>query len=166
MLHHFILWRAAPGGTVQDAWIDGWAAGVAPRELPAGTARLLPKGRNLLGDFHYHPSGTASTDQTRVGVWFAEPDEVEKELVNLWIMNSAFTIPAGDPNHEARAHHDAPRRPSRTRLPRFSPAKTVSGHIGHAEAAGERGVIGPAQQEEEIGGALVGFDMCMWESIG
>ena len=105
VLHHFILWRAAPGGTVQDAWIDGWAAGVAPRELPAGTARLLPKGRNLLGDFHYHPSGTASTDQTRIGVWFAEPDEVEKELVNLWIMNSAFRIPAGDPNHEARAHH-------------------------------------------------------------
>ena len=105
MLHHFILWRAAPGGTVQDAWVDGWAAGVAPRELPAGTARLLPKSRNLLGDFHYHPSGTASTDQTRVGVWFAEPDEVKKELVNLWIMNSAFRIPAGDPNHEARAHH-------------------------------------------------------------
>ena len=75
-----------------------------------GSCRRAPpvccrKARNLLCDFHYHPSGTPSTDQPKVGVWFAEPQEVEKELVNLWIMNSAFKIPAGDPNHEARAHH-------------------------------------------------------------
>jgi len=34
-----------------------------------------------------------------------DPDEVEKELINLWVMNSTFKIPAGDPNHEARAQH-------------------------------------------------------------
>ncbi|MYB17557.1 MAG: hypothetical protein F4Y16_00965 [Holophagales bacterium] len=106
VLHHFILWRASDASTeVQDAWIDAWAAGVGATELPAGTARFLPKGRGLLGDFHYHPNGTASTDRTRVGVWFAEPEEVEKELINLWVMNAAFRIPAGDPNYEARASH-------------------------------------------------------------
>ena len=105
VLHHFILWRAAPGGEVQDAWIDAWAAGIGATGFPAGTARLVPKGQDLLGDFHYHPNGTASTDKTRIGVWFAEPEEVEKELINLWVMNSTFKIPAGDANHEARAQH-------------------------------------------------------------
>ena len=62
------LLRSTLGGTVQDTWIDGWAASVAPRDLLAGTARLLPKGRNLPGDFHCHPSATAPTDQTRVGI--------------------------------------------------------------------------------------------------
>ena len=106
VLHHFILWRASEASTgVQDAWIDGWAAGAGPNELPSGTARFLPKGRGLLGDFHYHPNGMAATDKTRVGVWFAEPEEVEKELINLWVMNATFKIPAGDPNYEARASH-------------------------------------------------------------
>ena len=106
VLHHFILWRASEASpNVQDAWIDAWAAGIGANELPAGTARYLPKGRGLIGDFHYHPNGNASTDKTRVGVWFADPEEVEKELINLWVMNSTFNIPAGDPNHEARASH-------------------------------------------------------------
>ena len=106
VVHHFILWRASEASTVvQDAWLDGWAAGAGPTELPAGTARFLPKGRALLGDFHYHPNGAASTDKTRIGVWFAEPEEVEKELINLWVMNATFRIPAGDPNYEARASH-------------------------------------------------------------
>ena len=65
----------------------------------------MPKGQNLIGDFHYHPNGTAATDKTRIGVWFAEPDEVEKELINLWVMNSTFRIPAGEPNYQARANH-------------------------------------------------------------
>ena len=109
VVHHFILWRAAEGVEgVQDAWIDAWAAGVGPNEFPSGTARLLPKGRDLLGDFHYHPNGTASTDKTRIGVWFAEPEEVEKELINLWVMNATFKIPAGDPNYEAHASHTFP----------------------------------------------------------
>ena len=105
VVHHFILWRAAPGSEVQDAWIDAWAAGARPNEFPAGTARLVPKGQNLIGDFHYHPNGNASTDKTRIGVWFAEPDEVEKELINLWVMNSTFRIPAGDANYRAQANH-------------------------------------------------------------
>ncbi len=105
VVHHFILWRAAPGSDVQDAWIDAWAAGAGPTEFPAGAARLLPAGRSLLGDFHYHPNGTATTDRTRIGIWFADPDDVEKELINLWVMNSTFKIPAGDSNYQAQAQH-------------------------------------------------------------
>src|SRR6185436_16020143 len=41
-----------------------------------------------------------TTDKTRVGLHFAKGNKVDKELVNLWVMNADFKIPAGDPNYE------------------------------------------------------------------
>jgi mono/diheme cytochrome c family protein len=108
VVHHFILWRADEANRGQDAWLGGWAAGAPPAEFPEGTARRLPAGRNLLGDFHYHPSGNAATDRTRIGVHFAEPEEIEKEYVNLWVLNAGFKIPAGDPNYQAKASYVFP----------------------------------------------------------
>ena len=73
VLHHFILWRGDDDNPGQEGWVGAWAAGFAPQHFPPGTGRLLPKGQNLLGDFHYHPNGEAATDRTRVALWFAEP---------------------------------------------------------------------------------------------
>ncbi len=103
VLHHFILWRAAEGATYQENWMAAWTAGSKPYEFPAGSARLLQKGRRMIGDFHYHPSGEAAIDSSRIGLWFAEPEEVEKELITLPIWNAGIHIPAGDPNYEAEA---------------------------------------------------------------
>lgn len=102
-LHHFILWRTPAGATYQESWMASWTAGSKPYEFPAGSARLLRKGGKLIGDFHYHPDGEAATDSTRVGLWFAEPEEVEKELITLPVWNAGIHIPAGDPNYEAEA---------------------------------------------------------------
>ncbi|MCY3972164.1 MAG: cytochrome c [Acidobacteria bacterium] len=103
VLHHFILWRAAEGASYQESWMAAWTAGAKPYRFPAGSARLLQKGRKMIGDFHYHPRGEAATDTTRIGLWFAEPEEVEKELVTLPVWNAGINIPAGDPNYEAEA---------------------------------------------------------------
>ena len=103
VLHHFILWRAAEGAAYQEDWMAAWTAGAKPYQFPAGSARLLQKGRMMIGDFHYHPRGEAATDSTRIGLWFAEPGEVEKELITLPIWNAGINIPAGDPNYEADA---------------------------------------------------------------
>jgi hypothetical protein len=105
VVHHFILWRADESNHNQESWMSGWAAGAPQTFFPEGTARFLPAGRSMLGDFHYHPSGEATTDKTRVGFHFAKAEEVEKELVNLWILNAEFKIPAGDPNYRADASH-------------------------------------------------------------
>ncbi|MEM1246427.1 MAG: cytochrome c [Acidobacteriota bacterium] len=108
VVHHFILWRADESNSNQDAWLAGWAAGAPPGVFPEKTARLLPKGRNLLGDFHYHPTGNAASDKTRIGLHFADPEEIDKEFVNLWILNASFKIPAGDPNYQAKASYVFP----------------------------------------------------------
>jgi hypothetical protein len=108
VVHHFLLWLANESGTGQESLLGGWAAGANQEPLPPGTARLLKQGRALIGDFHYHPTGVAATDRTRIGVHFADPEEVEKELVNLWILNAEFEIPAGDPDYGASASHVFP----------------------------------------------------------
>ncbi len=108
VVHHFILWQSDASGQNQQSWISGWAAGAAPNVFPEGTARLLKKGHALLGDFHYHPTGEATTDQTKIGIHFADPEEVEKEFVNLWVLNADFKIPAGDPNYGAKASYVFP----------------------------------------------------------
>jgi hypothetical protein len=108
VVHHFILWQADESGRGQESWVAGWAAGAPPADLPEGTARLIKAGRKLIGDFHYHPYGEAAVDKTRVGIYYAKPEEIEKEYVNLWILNADFKIPAGDPNYEATASYVFP----------------------------------------------------------
>jgi mono/diheme cytochrome c family protein len=108
VVHHFILWRSDESGQNPESWMSGWAAGAPPNRFPEGTARLVPKGRSLLGDFHYHPYGEATTDRTRIGIHFADPANIQKEYVNLWVLNADFKIPAGDPNYGAKASYVFP----------------------------------------------------------
>ena len=89
----------------EGGWLGAWAAGTEPMVFPEGTGRLLQKGANLIGDMHWHPYGEATTDETRVGLHFADDNRVEKELVNLWVEADDFLIPAGNPNYEVRARH-------------------------------------------------------------
>lgn len=105
VVHHVILWQVGEDGTpTPSGWLGAWAAGATERPFPEGTGRLLEKGSRIMADMHYHPSGKEGTDRTRVGLHFADK-EVEKELVNLWVINTEFAIPAGDPNYEAHATH-------------------------------------------------------------
>ncbi len=99
VVHHVILWQGQQGNP--NGWIGAWAAGADPETLPEGTARLLKQGQPIVGDMHYHLYGEETKDRTRVGLHFADKKDVEKELVNLWVMNAEFRIPAGDPNYEA-----------------------------------------------------------------
>ena len=105
VVHHVILWQ---GGPSAQGWLDGWAAGNRPTVFPEGTGRVLKKGATIIGDMHYHPTETTETDQTRVGLHFAKAGEIEKEITNLWVMNAEFSIPAGDPNYEARSSYTFP----------------------------------------------------------
>ncbi len=104
VVHHVLAFQVK-GFNVdpQQGWLGAWAAGTEPMVFPKGTARLMEKGANIIGDMHYHPSGTEETDITRVGLHFLDESEVEKELVNMWIMNTSFEIPPGDANHEVRS---------------------------------------------------------------
>lgn len=104
IVHHMILWQVGEDGQpTPQGWMGAWAAGADPNVFAPGTGRMIKKGNKLMGDMHYHPYGTAGSDVTRIGLYFAEEKDIQKELVNLWVMNDSFEIPAGDSNYEAKS---------------------------------------------------------------
>lgn len=108
VVHHVILWQGNTNPNATEGWIGAWAAGAIPMEFPEGTGRLLKKEAVIRGDMHYHPTDRAITDQTRLGFHFADAKDIEKELINLWVINATFEIPAGAPNHEVRSSFTFP----------------------------------------------------------
>jgi hypothetical protein len=70
---------------------------------PEGTAKLIPKGSNLIFQMHYaKTTGKPEKDRSGVAILFARKP-VEKMVVSLDIMNLYFRIPAGADNHEVTA---------------------------------------------------------------
>ena len=111
VVHHVIIislenLQNQTGNGVQG-WLAGWAAGTDPMRMPSGMARLVKDGTQIVANMHYHPTGTAATDITRVGFHFAKGENLT-EIRNHWVLNTDFEIPAGDANHEARASYTFP----------------------------------------------------------
>ena len=106
--HHSVLFMAGGigGGMVgSSGFVDVlgvWAVGTPPTVYPDGTGRWIRKGQQLRTNLHYHPNGTAQTDQTRVGLYFGK-GELKKEVASAVAGDISFKIPAGAPNHEMRA---------------------------------------------------------------
>lgn len=111
VVHHVILWQGdderASGNP--SGWIGAWAAGGTPMVFRDNTGRMLRKGATIIGDMHYHPAEDTRVDQTRVGFHFAEnPEAVEKEMINLWVLNAEFEIPAGHENYMVASNYTFP----------------------------------------------------------
>jgi hypothetical protein len=74
---------------------------------PAGMAKRVRAGSDLVIQFHYTANGTAAEDRTRVGLVFAA--EAPKQVVlTLQMGNDKFAIPPGDPNHRVQVSGTLP----------------------------------------------------------
>lgn len=106
VVHHIIAFLRTPDkeGEGPQGWLGAWAAGMEPMVFDQGSGRLLKKGTTVIGDMHYHPTDKPAKDISRVGIYFAK-EPVKKEVINLWIQNAGFEIPAGDANHEVTSTH-------------------------------------------------------------
>ena len=85
--------------------LGGWAAGAQPHLFPEGLALNLPKGNDLVFQYHFHPSGKAETEKTQVGLYFAKREPARTLLnVQLPVLFGVFAglkIPAGEKNYTA-----------------------------------------------------------------
>jgi hypothetical protein len=69
---------------------------------PEGFAKRIPKGAKLRFQMHYTPNGTATTDQTRIGlIWAKQPPQHEVRVAG--IVNARISIPPGADNHREEA---------------------------------------------------------------
>ncbi len=102
--HHSMLTYSGGGATkgAKQGILAIWTAGMPPFEFPEGMGRVLPAKTRVLIDSHYHPYGEATTDETRVGLYFGE-GELKKEVATMIASNTGLRIPPGSPHHEELA---------------------------------------------------------------
>lgn len=84
----------------------GYAPGISANQLPRGMARYLPPGSQLVFQMHYTPNGTLQQDRSCLGLVFAEPDDVRREVRAVLAVNSLFEIPPGAADHLVQSWYD------------------------------------------------------------
>ena len=84
--------------------LGGWAPGMEPSFLPDGVGRLLPSKADVVMQVHYHPSGKAEVDRTRIGIYFAK--KPTKQILH-WsaALNTQMKLPPGAKNYLVEAGH-------------------------------------------------------------
>jgi len=71
-----------------------YAPGSSPDQWPEGMAKFVPAGSDLVFQMHYMSNGTASQDQTSIGLVFAKTPPKQK-VITLQLNNHALMIPPG-----------------------------------------------------------------------
>jgi peroxiredoxin len=109
VLHHLVVFVLPPGqrglNPANADYLAAYSPGMPPRELPAGTAKVLPAGAKLLIQAHYTPRGTPQTDRSVIGLSFADPATIQKRMASVAAINFQFRIPAGFADFQAIAEH-------------------------------------------------------------
>ena len=109
VLHHLVVYVLPPGAKGLDAaggdFLAAYAPGMPPRVLPEGVARLVPAGSRLLFQIHYTPRGTRQVDRSRIGLTFADPSTVHKDLKSGMAIDFRLQIPPGSADYTAKADY-------------------------------------------------------------
>ena len=84
-----------------------YAPGSSPDNWPAGMAKYIPAGSDLVFQMHYTTHGRATTDQTKIGLVFAKQPPAQRVLT-LQLTNSDFVIPPGVDDYRVEVHGTMP----------------------------------------------------------
>ncbi|HVL40399.1 MAG TPA: hypothetical protein VM328_13500 [Fimbriimonadaceae bacterium] len=95
-------------GFIPSGSLGGWAPGLRIRETAPGTAFELRPGTTIVMQVHYHKSGKPETDQTQIGLYFADKP-VEKPMRLAWIANPMIRILPGQKEQKFSMTYPVPR---------------------------------------------------------
>jgi peroxiredoxin len=114
VVHHCTVFMGPPGckHLVDSAqpglfYFSDFVPGLMPNLLPDGFARRLPAGWHIYFSLHYVPNGTATTDQTSMGLVLAR--RVRHEVLTQNLLNNEFRIEPYDANKEVEQSWVVPR---------------------------------------------------------
>jgi len=106
VVHHATVFLRPPNfneaafqGELQSYCLVPYAMGTPPLVLPDGFAKKVPAGWHFVFVIHYVPGGPNQFDQTQLGVRFAEPGSVQKEVATHLLYSDEIKIPPRCPNH-------------------------------------------------------------------
>jgi len=87
-------------------FVAAWAPGGGPLTLPSDLAWQFPKGANLVLQTHFHPSGKAEAEATRVALYRADAPPLRRHRIiqvpPMFSMLEGLEIPAGESTHTVR----------------------------------------------------------------
>lgn len=117
-VHHVLMGSAdeAPKENDRESvfgnYIMGYAPGNESDHMPPGTGVYVPVGGVYQLQMHYTPYGKASSDTTRIGLYFAKEDEIPGNFLRQQVVvNPKISIPPHNGAHEEAAYfefyHDA-----------------------------------------------------------
>ncbi|HVS14857.1 MAG TPA: hypothetical protein VMV46_13090 [Thermoanaerobaculia bacterium] len=81
-----------------------WVAGSPPTLFPPGMGHPLDANQLVSLNMHYHPSGEAGTDASKLGLYYGE-GEMTKEITTAFAADPGILIPAGAADHRERASY-------------------------------------------------------------
>jgi hypothetical protein len=112
VVHHCLVFLKAPGrdtpteqGALGSFCLAATTPGTSPLPLPPGMAKEVPVGWILVFVVHYQPIGSVQTDQTRIGLVFADPQTVQKEVATRLLYDPDLAIPPRTPDHRVEQTH-------------------------------------------------------------
>ena len=84
-----------------------YAPGSSPDQWPEGMAKFIPAGSDLVFQMHYTTNGSASRDQTSIGLVFAKTPPNQR-VITLQLNNHALIIPPGADNFRVEVQGTLP----------------------------------------------------------
>lgn len=107
VVHHSIVFVRPPDGSRFEGigWLGAYVPGQRAIELPEGHARLVPADSKFVFQMHYTPNGSKTDDLTKLGIWFAKPDEVTHRVDTHVAINHDFEIPPGKDDFQVKMRY-------------------------------------------------------------
>ncbi|MEQ9452878.1 MAG: redoxin domain-containing protein [Pseudomonadales bacterium] len=88
--------------------LRGYAPGLNNDGFPKDTGVMLPADAKFEFQVHYTPSGVATVDESKMGIWIYDEPPTH-EMVSVFMANPRIKIPAGAKNHKETASETIPK---------------------------------------------------------
>ncbi|MDP2140651.1 MAG: hypothetical protein Q8L20_07550 [Gammaproteobacteria bacterium] len=121
VLHHLLSYVVASDNTDafdeadnndRSEFLEGYAPGKEdPTTYPENTGVKIPAGSALRMSIHYTSMGLETVDSTRVGLWFADDNNIPEYEYRTYSVSAAgdrennIIVPPGDMNYEMASNH-------------------------------------------------------------
>ena len=87
--------------------LGGWTPGAIPFQTPEDVPELLHGGATLVLQVHYHPTGRAEADRTRVALYFTDR-RPQRSIMDVPLGSNRIDIPPGVRDYKVSDHFTLP----------------------------------------------------------
>jgi len=98
IVHHVLVFARPEGSRRGDpgagggSFLAAYVPGLIQAPYPDGMAKMIPAGSRLVFQMHYTPNGVAQSDETKIGLYFADESEVDEVVMTQEARNRRFRI--------------------------------------------------------------------------